>query len=160
MPMLQQPITPFLWFDTEAEAAARFYVSVFDNSRLREILRWPDGMERGGQVLTVAFELQGMAFTAMNGGPHHKFTPAVSFAVRCQTQAEVDRLWTRLTEGGQEVACSWLTDRYGLSWQIVPEMLIRYLGDPDPAKAGRVMQAMMQMVKIDIATIERAYRGE
>lgn len=160
MPTLQTPITPFLWFDGQGEEAAAFYVSIFDHSRVTDVMRWPAGMENAGKVLTVAFQLLGMDFIALNAGPQHRFTPAVSLAVRCETQAEVDRLWSRLTEGGKEVACGWLEDRYGLSWQIVPEMLIRYIGDPDPVKARRVMEAMMRMVKIDIAAIERAYRGD
>lgn len=158
-----QKITPFLWFDGRAEEAARFYVSVFPNSRIAQVLRYGEaGKEQHGQttgsVMTVSFVLDGQPFTALNGGPVFTFTPAVSFVVDCATQDEVDHYWTKLGAGGDPAAqqCGWLADRYGLSWQIVPKQLIELLSGPDPAIAGRVMEAMMQMKKLDIATLERA----
>ena len=155
-----QKITPFLWFDTQAEEAARFYASIFPNSKVGDISRYPEGMPgQAGSVMTVAFELDGQQFTALNGGPNFKFTEAVSFVVDCRDQAEVDHYWDKLTAGGQEVQCGWLKDRYGLSWQIVPARLMELASDPDTAKAGRVMQAMMKMVKIDIAKLEEAAAG-
>lgn len=159
-------ITPFLWFDGQAEQAAEFYVSVFPNSRITRVLRYSEaGSERHGHppgtVMTVAFELDGQRFTALNGGPMFKFTEAVSFVVDCATQDEVDYYWERLGEGGDPAAqqCGWLKDRYGLSWQIVPRRLLELLSDPNPDTAGRVMQAMMPMQKIDIAALERAAGG-
>ncbi len=155
-----QKITPFLWFDQQAEEAARFYTSIFKNSKLHSITRFGDGAPgMPGSVMTVAFEIEGQQFTALNGGPAFAFTPAISFYVDCETQEEVDYLWTRLTEGGQEEQCGWLKDRFGVSWQIVPRALIELMNDPDPEKANRVMQAMLKMVKIDIATLQRAYDG-
>jgi len=156
-----QKITPFLWFDGQAEQAANFYVSVFrKNSKILEVARYGEaGPGPKGSVMTVAFELEGQKFTALNGGPQYQFTPAVSFVVNCATQAEVDEYWKKLAEGGQEVACGWLTDKYGLSWQIVPTRLMELITDPDKKKAGRVMQAMLQMKKIDVAALERAARG-
>jgi predicted 3-demethylubiquinone-9 3-methyltransferase (glyoxalase superfamily) len=144
-------VTPFLWFENQAEEAADFYVSIFPNSRKLGELRnpGPAPVEKGG-VLTVAFELDGMKFTALNGGPNYKFTPAVSFVVRCDSQEEVDYYWSRLTKGGQEVACGWLTDKFGLSWQVVPSRL------PELVKNPKAMQAMMTMKKLDIAELERA----
>jgi predicted 3-demethylubiquinone-9 3-methyltransferase (glyoxalase superfamily) len=151
-------ITPFLWFDTQAEEAARFYTSIFKNSKIGTIARYGDaGPGPNGSVMTVAFELDGQDFIALNGGPQFKFTEAISMSVACETQQEVDELWARLSEGGQEVDCGWLKDRYGLAWQITPSILPRYLADPDPAKANRVMQAMMQMKKIDIGKLKQAY---
>ncbi len=151
---------PFLWFDDQAEEAANFYISLFPNSRVLNLTRYGEGAPLpAGLVMTVEFELGGRPFVALNGGPHYSLTPAFSLSVLCETQEEVDRLWAALTEGGKEVACGWLTDRWGLSWQIVPEALPRLLQDPDPAKASRVMQAMMQMVKLDIAALERAADG-
>lgn len=157
-----QKITPFLWFDTEAEEAANFYVSVFDNSKVLSVLRCGEaGPGPKGSVLTVAFELEGQEFTALNGGPDFKFTEAVSFVVNCATQEEVDYFWEKLLEGGgKESQCGWLKDKYGLSWQITPTILIELLQDKDPEKASRVMQAMMKMIKIDIETIKRAAEGE
>ena len=157
-----QKITPFLWFDTEAEEAANFYVSVFDNSKILSVLRCGEaGPGPKGSVLTVAFELEGQEFTALNGGPDFKFTEAVSFVVNCATQKEVDYFWEKLLEGGgKESQCGWLKDKYGLSWQITPTILIELLQDKDPEKASRVMQAMMKMIKIDIETIKRAAEGE
>ncbi|HLL88838.1 MAG TPA: VOC family protein [Tepidisphaeraceae bacterium] len=156
-----QKITPSLWFDDRIEAAANFYVSVFEDSRILGLTRYPEGGPRpAGTVLTAQFELAGLRFIAINGGPHFKFTPAVSFTVHCTDQREVDHYWTALTAGGgQESQCGWLTDRFGLSWQIVPDALVRYLGGKDAQKAARVMAAMMQMRKIDIAALDRAYAG-
>ena len=145
-------ITPFLWFDTQAEEAAELYVSVFPESRIVKVVPGPDG-----QAMTVAFELAGKPFTALNGGPQYTFTEAVSFVIHCEDQDEVDHYWNALTaEGGEEGPCGWLKDRFGLSWQVVPDVLIRLLGDPDPEKAGRAMQAMLAMKKLDIAELERA----
>ena len=150
-------ISPFLWFDTQAEEAARFYTSIFRNSRIVRVTRFGDaGPRPKGSVMTVAFELEGQPFTALNGGPHFKFTEAISFVVQCQTQAEVDRYWNALTEGGAESQCGWLKDKYGLSWRVVPAILGQLLGDPDPGKARRVMEAMLQMKKMDIAALWEA----
>ena len=148
--------------DGRAEEAASFYVSTFENSRLGEILRWnedgPGG--RKGDVLTIEFVIEGQQFTAMNGGPSFRINPAISFFVSCRTQEEIDRLWDRLLEGGgQAMQCGWLTDRFGVAWQIVPELLVPWLRDPDPVKAQRSMQAMMSMVKFDIAALQRAHDG-
>ena len=152
-----QKITPFLWFDGKAEEAANFYVSVFPNSKVRRIGRYSDaGPGPKGDVMIVDFELDGQPFTGLNGGPMYKFNEATSFVVHCKDQAEVDHYWSKLTEGGQEVQCGWLKDKYGLSWQITPEILLDLINDPDTAKAGRVMAAMMQMVKIDIAALKAA----
>lgn len=159
-----QSIAPFLWFDGAAEAAAGFYVSIFPNSKVRKVIRYGEaGKEQHGQapgtVMTVEFDLDGQRFTALNGGPHFHFTPAVSFVVHCKTQAEVDHYWNKLGEGGAPEAqqCGWLADRYGLSWQIVPDSLITLLADP--VTAGRAMQAMLPMKKIVIAELERACRA-
>jgi predicted 3-demethylubiquinone-9 3-methyltransferase (glyoxalase superfamily) len=150
-------ITPFLWFDTEAEDAARFYTSVFPNSEITKVTTRPDRPER--TVMTVEFELDGERITALNGGPQFSFTEAFSFSVDCRTQDEVDTYWSTLAEGGEEGPCGWLKDRFGLSWQVVPEALPRLLADPDPEKAQRVFAAMMKMRKIDIAELERAAEG-
>jgi len=153
-----QKITPFLWFDSQAEAAANFYVSIFNNSRVLGISRYGEaGPGPKGSVMTVDFELDGQGFTGLNGGPHFKFTEAVSFVVHCKTQEEVDTFWGKLLEGGQESQCGWLKDKYGLSWQIVPTILAEMLRDPDPQKSKRVMEAMLKMKKIDIAGLTRAY---
>jgi predicted 3-demethylubiquinone-9 3-methyltransferase (glyoxalase superfamily) len=153
-----QKIKPFLWFDTQAEEAANFYVSIFKNSKILGVSRCGDaGPGPKGSAMTVSFELDGQEFTGLNGGPLYKFTEAISFTVICKTQEEVDDFWKKLTEGGQEVACGWLKDKYGLCWQITPEILPKLLSDPDPQKAGRVMQAMMKMKKIDIPALQRAY---
>ena len=153
-------ITPFLWFDTQAEEAANFYVSVFPNSRVLGVSRYGEsGPGEAGRVMTVSFELDGQRFTALNGGPRFRFTEAVSFVVPCETQAELDQVWERLLEGGESQACGWLKDRYGLSWQVVPTALHRMMRDTDPAKRDRVMKAMLQMVKFDIAALGRAYHG-
>jgi predicted 3-demethylubiquinone-9 3-methyltransferase (glyoxalase superfamily) len=151
-------ITPFLWFDSRAEEAARFYVSVFPNSRIVNISRYGDaGPGPKGSVMTVAFELDGHRFTALNGGPQFTFTEAVSFSVPCGTQAEVDEYWEKLSEGGEEGPCGWLKDRFGLSWQITPTVLGQLLADPDPEKSRRVMRAMLRMKKIEIAGLREAY---
>jgi predicted 3-demethylubiquinone-9 3-methyltransferase (glyoxalase superfamily) len=153
-------ISPFLWFDHQAEEAANFYVSVFKNSRVLSISRYGDaGPGPKGSVMTVSFELDGQEFIALNGGPQFKFNEAISFSVDCQTQQEVDEYWSKLTAGGEEVACGWLKDKYGLSWQINPSILGKMLDDPDRAKANRVMEAMLKMKKIDIAGLQQAYDG-
>ena len=150
---MRQKITPFLWFNDNAEEAATFYVSVFPNSRITDVAR----MGEGGPALTVAFTLDGEDFVGLNGGPVYAFTEAVSFVIDCETQEEVDRYWEALTaDGGQPGDCGWLKDRFGLSWQVVPRRLPELLTDPDPARAQRAMQAMMQMHKLDIATLEAA----
>jgi len=151
-------ITPFLWFENQAEEAATFYVSVFKNSKITRVTRYGDaGPKPKGTVMTVDFELDGQEFTALNGGPEFKFNEAVSFTVNCKTQQEVDEFWRKLTAGGgQEIECGWLKDKYGLAWQITPTILTELIGDPDPQKANRVMAAMMKMKKIDIATLKRA----
>lgn len=156
-----QTISPFLWFDTQAEEAANFYVSIFPNSRITTVSRYPEGAPGpAGGVMTIGFELDGQAFTGLNGGPNFKFTEAVSFVVHCRGQAEVDRYWDALTaDGGQEVQCGWLKDKYGLSWQIVPQEFLDLISDPDKAKVGRGMAAMMQMVKLDIAKLRAAVEG-
>jgi predicted 3-demethylubiquinone-9 3-methyltransferase (glyoxalase superfamily) len=146
-------ITPFLWFDTQAEEAMNFYVSLFKNSKVSNISRGPDG-----KVFTVSFELDGQEFMALNAGPQFKFNEAVSFFVNCATQEEVDYFWEKLTaDGGEESMCGWLKDKYGLSWQIIPSALGELMGDPDPAKAQRVMQAMLKMKKIEIVGLREAY---
>ena len=148
-----QSITPFLWFDGKAEEAMKFYVSIFKNSKIVSTMPGPDG-----KVMTGTFQLEGQQFMALNGGPQFKFTEAISLFVNCETQAEVDDLWSKLTAGGgAESQCGWLKDKFGLSWQIIPSALGRLLGDKDRAKAGRVMQAMLKMNKIDIKTLKQAY---
>lgn len=156
-----QKIIPCLWFNGEAEKAARFYVSLLPNSRIDRIFRSPTDTPSGkaGTVLTVEFTLAGQRYLGLNGGPQYKFTEAISFQIFCKTQAEVDRLWAALKRGGKELACGWLKDRWGLVWQIVPTRLEELLKDPDPARARRAMEAMMQMVKIDIAILEQAAKG-
>jgi predicted 3-demethylubiquinone-9 3-methyltransferase (glyoxalase superfamily) len=152
-----QKITPFLWFDDQAEEAARFYVSLFEDSEITDVARYPEGAPgEPGAVMTVNFRIAGREFTALNGGPQFRFTEAVSLYVHCEDQDEVDRFWSQLTEGGEESQCGWLKDRYGLSWQIVPGRLGELLGDPDPARAQAAMQAMLQMSKIDIKVLEDA----
>ncbi|WP_242333256.1 MULTISPECIES: VOC family protein [Anaeromyxobacter] len=152
-------ITPFLWFDGKAEEAARFYTSVFKGSKLGAITRYGEaGPGPKGSVMTATFEVAGQEFIALNGEPIFKFTPAISFVVNCETQQEVDEYWEKLSAGGSTNQCGWLTDRYGVSWQIVPTAMERLMSDPDPAKANRVMKAMLQMTKLDIAGLERAYR--
>jgi predicted 3-demethylubiquinone-9 3-methyltransferase (glyoxalase superfamily) len=153
-------ITPFLWFDTEAEEAAHFYVGIFPNSKIVNIARYgPAGPQPAGSVMTVVFELDGRRFIALNGGPQFKFTEAISFSVDCKFQEEVDWFWNRLCEGGAEGTCGWLKDKYGLSWQVVPAVLGRLLQDPDPAKSKRAMEAMLRMKKIDIDALQKAYDG-
>lgn len=147
-------VTPFLWFDGEAEAAAEFYVGVFPNSKVEKVVR------AGGAVMTVAFELDGQPFTALNGGPMYRFTEAVSFVIACRDQAEVDHYWSRLTaDGGEPGRCGWLKDRFGLSWQVVPDALPRVLGGSDPLGVQRAARAMMAMGKLDVAALEAAYAG-
>lgn len=145
-----QRITTFLWFDTQAEEAVKFYTSLFPNSRIVEVSR------HNGAVMSVNFELEGQEFIALNGGPEYKFSEAISLLVKCETQAEIDRLWNALTEGGEEGPCGWLKDKYGLSWQIVPTMLGDLLSHPDPEKVQRSMQALRQMKKLDIRALQEA----
>ena len=156
-----QKIMPCLWFDDRIEDAANFYTSVFPNAKITDMSRYGDaGPMPKGKVLTVMFELEGQQFMALNGGPQFKFTEAVSFFVKCKDQKEVDYYWNKLTaDGGAESQCGWLKDKFGLSWQIVPDALSRYLTDRDAAKANRVMQAMLKMKKIDIAALEKAHAG-
>ncbi len=152
-----QKITPFLWFDDKAEEAAKFYVSVFKNSKIKSLSRYGDaGPGPKGTVMIVSFQLEGQDFTALNGGPQFKFTPAISFFVNCDTQQEVDELWEKLSAGGRKDRCGWLQDKYGLSWQIIPTALSRLMSDPDREKSSRVMKAMLQMDKIDIQKLEQA----
>ncbi len=156
-----QRITPFLWFDGQAEEAAGFYTSIFRDSKIKHVSRYGEGAPLpAGTVMTVSFVLFGQEFVALNGGPQFKFTPAVSFLVRCESQEEVDHYWDRLLDGGQAMACGWLTDKYGLAWQIVPAVFLDFIQDKDQAKVNRVMQAMMQMVKFDIAALRAAYDGK
>jgi predicted 3-demethylubiquinone-9 3-methyltransferase (glyoxalase superfamily) len=154
-----QKITPFLWFDHQAEEAVNLYTSIFKNSKIGEISRYGEGLPLpAGTVLTVNFQLEGQDFIALNGGPEFKFTEAISFYVDCETQAEVDELWESLTaDGGEESMCGWLKDKYGVSWQIVPRILIELMNDKDAEKSNRVTQAMLQMKKIDIAKLKQAY---
>lgn len=155
-----QKITPFLWFDNQAEEAVNFYASVFKSAKIGKMTRYGEaGPGPAGSVMVAEFELEGMRFTALNGGPMFKFTEAISLVVDCKDQAEVDHFWHSLSEGGQPGQCGWLKDRFGLSWQIVPEALPRLLGDPDPVRAGRVMQAMLQMTKIEVDRLEKAHAG-
>jgi predicted 3-demethylubiquinone-9 3-methyltransferase (glyoxalase superfamily) len=154
-------ITPFLWFDSEAEEAASFYVSLIPNSKIRGVTRYGEaGPREAGTVMTVDFELNGQSFVALNGGPEFRFTEAVSFLINCETQEEVDELWEKLSDGGEKGPCGWLKDRYGLSWQVVPTILEELIRDPDREKAQRVMEAMFQMSKIEIEPLKRAYAGE
>jgi len=156
-----QKITPFLWFDGKAEEAANFYVSIFKNSKIGNVTRYGDaGPGPKGTVMIVTFSLDGLEFTALNGGPQYKFSPAISFFVNCETQEEVDELWGRLSEGGDQLQCAWLRDKYGVSWQIVPSALRQLMQDKDPVKSQRVFRAMLQMTKINIEGLKRAYRGE
>jgi len=155
MTIKKQKITPFLWFDGKAEEAANYYVSLFDDAKVKSLSRGPDG-----KVFSLTFQLEGQQFYALNGGPQYKFSPAISMFVSCDTQKEVDGLWEKLSAGGKTNRCGWLDDRFGLTWQIIPSILGKYLHDKDPAKAGRVMQAMLQMEKIDIALLKQAYAGK
>jgi predicted 3-demethylubiquinone-9 3-methyltransferase (glyoxalase superfamily) len=153
-----QKIVPFLWFDTQAEEAANYYVSLFKDSRILNVARYGDaGPRPPGMVMTVSFQLEGQEFTALNGGPEFKFNEAVSFMVNCESQDEVDELWDRLSAGGEKGPCGWLKDRFGVSWQIVPTVLGEMLQDEDPERANRVMKAMLQMGKIEISGLEKAY---
>jgi len=158
-------ITPCLWFDNAAEEAVNFYIAIFKNSGIDKVTRYGDsasevsGMPKGS-VLTISFRIDGEEFLALNGGPVYKFSPAISFIVDCGTQEEIDHLWDKLSEGGEKVQCGWLTDKYGVSWQIVPAILDELINDPDPVASERVMRAMIQMIKLDIRTLEDAYNGE
>ena len=159
-----QKITPFLWFDDKAEEAVTFYTSLFENSKIGTVARYDEAGAAAsgrpsGSVMTMAFELAGQEFVALNGGPEFKFTEAISFVVNCETQAEVDRFWAKLSDGGEEGPCGWLKDRYGLSWQIVPVVLIELLQDEDAARARSVMEAMLQMKKLDIHLLQAAYES-
>jgi predicted 3-demethylubiquinone-9 3-methyltransferase (glyoxalase superfamily) len=155
-----QKITPFLWFDGNAEEAMNFYMSIFEDAKVTNISRYSAaGPGPAGSVMTASFSLCGQDFVALNGGPHYKFTPAISFFVSCQTQEEVDRYWDALVADGKPMQCGWLTDKFGVSWQIVPTALMTMMQDKDRAKAGRVAQAMFKMVKLDIAELQRAYDG-
>ena len=165
MPVLQR-ITPCLWYDDQAEAAAGFYTAIFKNSKIANVSRYGEAGREvhgkpAGTVLTVAFELDGQTFTALNGGPVFKFNEAISFQINCETQEEVDYYWDQLSKGGDEKAqqCGWLKDKYGVSWQVVPRLLVEMISDPDPEKSGRVMEAMLQMKKLDIDGLKRAYAG-
>lgn len=160
--MTTQKITPHLWFDSDAEEAAKFYTSIFKNSRIIHVARYGDaGAEVSGRpkgsAMTVVFEIEGQSFMALNGGPIFKFTPAISFLVNCESQQELDDLWNKLTEGGQIEQCGWLRDKYGVSWQIVPRILGQFMQDKDPKKQENVMKAMLQMKKIDIQGLKEAY---
>ncbi|MFN2491553.1 MAG: VOC family protein [Pyrinomonadaceae bacterium] len=157
-----QKITPFLWFDDKAEEAANFYASIFKNSKVGKIARYSDEAAQAagrpkGSVMTVDFELDGQQFVGLNGGPHFKFTEAVSFSVDCETQEEIDRFWEKLSEGGEKSRCGWLKDKYGLSWQVVPTVLADMVQDKDSEKSARVMKAILQMDKIEISKLEQAY---
>jgi len=159
-----QKITPFLWFDTKAEEAAHFYISVFKTGKILNVSHYSEAGAKGsgmpeGLAMVVEFELEGQIFNAINGGPHFTFTPAVSFVVRCENQEEIDHYWNLLSEGGAEEAqqCGWLADKYGLSWQIVPNALMELMSSGTPAQANKVMEAMLQMKKIDIKTLQKAY---
>ena len=164
MTIMKQRITPCLWFDTEAEEAAKFYCSVFKDSKLGKISRYTEAGREvhgkpAGSVMVVEFEIEGQTFTALNGGPHFKFNEAVSLQVRCETQADVDYFWSKLTQGGEEGPCGWLKDKYGVSWQVVPASIPNMMTDPDSRKSERVMNAFLKMKKLDIDEIERAYEG-
>ena len=156
-----QKITPFLWFDGKAEEAANFYVSIFKNSKILNLAHYGEaGPGPKGSVMLATFQIEGQKFMALNGGPHYTFSPAISFYVDCETQAEVDELWEKLTAGGSDVQCGWLRDKFGVSWQIIPKTLIELMQDKDPVKSQRVFKAMLGMIKIDIAGLKRAHRGE
>lgn len=164
MPKTAQKITTFLWFDSQAEEAASFYVSIFKNSRIVGVTRYDDESSKAagrpqGSVMTVVFELDGQVFTALNGGPLFKFTEAISLVVNCESQKEVDYFWDKLTAGGQESQCGWLKDRYGVSWQITPTALLEMIADKDPEKSRRTMKAMLTMKKLDVEVLKKAYDG-
>ncbi|WP_119070890.1 VOC family protein [Aggregatilinea lenta] len=155
-----QRITPFLWFDNQAEEAAHFYVSIFRNAKILDIRRYTEaGPAPAGTVMTASFSLDGQEFVALNGGPQYQFTPAISFYVDCESQEEVDRLWNALLDGGQPVQCGWITDKYGVSWQIVPSVLNELMQNASPEQALRVTEALFKMVKIDVAGLQKAYAG-
>ena len=155
-----QKITPFLWYDHQAEEAAQFYTAIFPNSKIVKVTRYGKaGPGPAGSAMTVAFQLEGQPFVALNGGPVYKFTPAISFVVNCESQAEVDAYWEKLSAGGGEVQCGWIWDKFGVSWQVVPTILAELLADPDPVKAQRVMKAMLGMTKMDIAGLKAAYEN-
>ncbi len=157
---MSQAVTPFLWFDIEAEEAARFYASVFPHSRIISVSRYSSAKtDREGQVMTVDFELRGQRFVALNGGPQYRFSEAISFVISCEDQAEIDYYWERLTDGGEEGPCGWLKDRFGLSWQVVPSHMGELMGGGDPAAARRAFEAMMGMRKLDIAALQAAREG-
>jgi predicted 3-demethylubiquinone-9 3-methyltransferase (glyoxalase superfamily) len=159
-PMTSKPFTTCLWFDTQGEEAANYYTSIFKNSRIGGVHRYTEaGPGPEGSVMTVDFELNGQKFLALNGGPQYSFTPAASLVVECTDQAEVDYYWDRLSEGGQEIACGWVQDKFGFSWQVVPTALLEMMTDPDKEKVARVTAAMLTMKKLDIAELERAYTG-
>ena len=156
-----QKITPFLWFDGQAEEAMNFYVSIFKNSKIINVTRYGDaGPGPKGTVMSATFELEGQKFMALNGGPLFQFSPAISFFVNCETQKEVDELWEKLSVNGEKLRCGWLKDKFGVSWQIIPSVLGQLLADKDPEKSKRVMQAMLKMDKIEIDALKRAYAGE
>jgi predicted 3-demethylubiquinone-9 3-methyltransferase (glyoxalase superfamily) len=156
-----QKITPFLWFNNNAEEAANFYTSIFKNSKIGDISRCGDvGPGPKGTVLSITFELEGQKFMALNGGPHFSFTPAISLFVNCETQQEVDEFWEKLSDGGQIERCGWLRDKFGVSWQIIPAALMKLMSDPDPKKANQVMKAMLEMDKIDVQRLEQAYQQQ
>lgn len=156
-----QKIIPFLWFDDKAEEAANFYVSIFKNSKILNLAHYGEaGPGPKGTVMVATFQIEGQKFMALNGGPQYAFSPAISFYVDCETQAEVDELWEKLTAGGSDVQCGWLRDKFGVSWQIIPRTLIELMQDKDPVKSQRVFKAMLGMIKIDIEALRRAYRGE
>jgi predicted 3-demethylubiquinone-9 3-methyltransferase (glyoxalase superfamily) len=165
MPIAAQKILPCLWFDSEAEEAAKFYCSIFKDSRIETISHYGnEGHEKHGRepgsVMVVVFDLEGQRFVGLNGGPHFKFTEAISFQIHCQSQQEVDYYWSKLTQGGKEVQCGWLKDKFGLSWQVVPTALIEMMMDSDSAKVARVTKAYLQMKKFDISVLTRAYEGQ
>ena len=158
---MMDKVSTFLWFDDQAEAAAKFYTGLFPDSRIGEVTRTPMDYPGGkaGDAITVAFTLSGRSFIAMNGGPRHPFTDAISLSIDCADQAEVDHYWNALSDGGEPVQCGWIRDRYGLSWQVSPRILLQLIADPDRAKAKRVMEAMVEMIKIDVDAIEAAAKG-
>ena len=165
MTRITQKITPFLWFDGQAEEAVSFYTSIFKGSKIGGVTRYNEEVAKvagrpKGSVMTIGFELAGQKFTALNGGPEFKFTEAVSFVVNCETQDEIDEFWEKLSAGGQKSQCGWLKDKYGLSWQITPVLLLEYLQDKDPQKVQRAMHAMLQMSKLDIKKLTQAYEGK
>jgi predicted 3-demethylubiquinone-9 3-methyltransferase (glyoxalase superfamily) len=160
MSVIRQTITPFIWFDSQAEAAANLYVSAFKNSRIQKVVRSPAGAPgAAGAVMTVAFELDGLSFVGLNGGPHVSLNQGVSFVINCETQSDVDHYWERLGQQGRYMQCGWLTDQFGVTWQVVPTALPELLSSGDAAVAQRVMQTMMQMVKLDVAALRKAAQG-